>query len=213
MAASAPVPLFAPAELERLLGQLLTPGTEAIRESEAAMRRALAQPQFIVDLFAQLQHSGLAQIRQLAAVLVRRRISAHWPKLDMNVRQQLQSALLTHLPAEPERPVRRSVTSVVAVIAKYTLPRGEWPALMTFLSQCAQSGSAEHRELAMVLLAALLESEEVVESTLRPHFAVLVTTLQSLLSDHMHPPVCRAALKAVGALAAVLLEEDGECMT
>ena len=69
-------PLVDPSELERLLGQLLTPGTEAIRESEEALRRALGQPQFVVDLFAQLQHSSLPQVRQLAAVLVRRRITA-----------------------------------------------------------------------------------------------------------------------------------------
>ena len=56
-------PLVDPSELERLLGQLLTPGTEAIRESEEALRRALGQPQFVVDLFAQLQHSSLPQVR------------------------------------------------------------------------------------------------------------------------------------------------------
>lgn len=200
-------PLFPPAELEALLGQLLTPGTEAIRGSEAALSRALSQPQFVVDLCAQLQGSSLAQVRQLAAVLVRRRINAHWPKLDVAVRTQLQAMLIAQLPVEPERPVRRSMTSVVGVIARYALPRGEWPELLGFLSQCAQSATAEHRELAMVLLSALLESTEVVESTLKPHFSVLSTTLQTLLADHQNPPVRRAALKAVSAWCGVLDEE------
>ena len=191
-----------------MLGQLLTPGTEAIRESEAALRRALANPNFVVDLFAQLQHSALAQIRQLAAVLVRRRIGAHWPKLAIPVRQQLQAALLAQLPVEPERPVRRSMTSVVGVIARYALPKGEWPELMGFVSQCAQSATPEHRELAMVLLSALLESPEVVDSVLRPHFGVLATTLQSLLADHATPPVRHAALKAVGTWCTAVLEDE-----
>ena len=200
-------PLVDPSELERLLGQLLTPGTEAIRESEEALRRALGQPQFVVDLFAQIQHSSLPQVRQLAAVLVRRRITAHWPKLDVAVRVQLQAVLLARLPIEPERAVRRSITSVAGVIARYALPRGEWSELLAFLSQCAQSATAEHRELAMVLLSALLESDEVVESTLRPHFPMLAATLQALLADHANPPVRRAALKAVSAWCGVVDQE------
>ena len=195
-------------DLERLLGQLLMPGTESIRQAEEAMRKALTQPEFIVDLFEQLQHSASAQIRQLAAVLVRRRVGAHWAKLDPQVRQLLQATLVHRLPIEPERPVRRSLTSVVSVVARYALPKGEWPGLFGFLAECSRSATAEHRELSMVLLAALLESPEVVESSLRPHFEVLSHTLLTLLGDQANPAVRRAALKAVGVWAGIVLEDD-----
>jgi hypothetical protein len=59
----------------------------------------------------------------------------------------------------------------------------------------------------MVLLSALLESDEVVESTLRPHFPMLAATLQALLADHANPPVRRAALKAVSAWCGVVDQE------
>merc|ERR1719424_1587256 len=100
------------------------------------------------------------------------------------------------------------MTSVVSVIARYALPKGEWPQLFDFLAECSRSATAEHRELSMVLLAALLESPEVVESSLRPHFELLSNTLLTLLGNHANLAVRRAALKAVGVWAGIVLEDD-----
>lgn len=208
---SAPWPsIVSAAELESLLGQILFPTTESIRTGEEAMRKALSQPAFVCDLFAQLEQSQSPQVRQLAAVLVRRRVAGHWTKLAQPVQQLLQATLLRRLPAEPERPVRRSLTSVVAVVARYALPRGEWPELFGFLVEAARSPTAEHRELSMILLSALLESSDVVESSLRPHFELLGSTLHTLVSDVANPAVSRAALKAIGAWSAVVLDHDDE---
>ena len=194
-------------ELSRLLQGLLRPETDTIRQVEAALRRGLAQPTFICDLFEQIQRSPSAELRQLAAVLVRRRIGAQWTKLEQAVRQQLQAILLSRLGSEPERLVRRSLTSVVSVVARHALPRGLWPELFSFLAECSRSAAAEHRELSMQLLASLLEAEDVIDACLRPHFPLLATTIQALLGDREHPPVRQAALKAIGAWVATLLEE------
>lgn len=201
----ASLPSFAPEQLETLLAQALRPSTETIRQVEAELRRALAKPTFICDLFDRLQHSAHAEIRQMAAVLVRRRISTHWLRLEANVRHELQAVLLQRLANEPERVVRRSMTSVVAVVAKYALPKGQWPELLGFLFECTQSAAAEHRELSMLLLASLFDSDRVVDACLRPHFAALATTLQSLLADSLNSSVRHATLKAVGAWANLLI--------
>ena len=187
------------ATLSQLLAQLLNPDTNAIREVEATLRTALVQPAFICDLFEILQHSPAPELRQLAAVLVRRRIGALWTKLESPVRTSLQAILLNRLSVEPERVVRRQMTSVVAVVARHAMPNGTWPELFGFLVECTRSAAAEHRELSMLLLASLLESEDIVDAVLRPHFAVLSSTLQTLLTDHTSSHVRQATLKAVGA--------------
>ena len=82
------------ATLTSLLSTLLTPNSAAIRETEEHLRRALAQPAFICDLFALVQNSPSAELRQLAAVLVRKRVGSLWLKLEPPVRTALQAALL-----------------------------------------------------------------------------------------------------------------------
>ena len=196
------------ATLTSLLSTLLTPNSAAIRETEEHLRRALAQPAFICDLFALVQNSPSAELRQLAAVLVRRRIGALWLKLHVDVRKVLQAVLIQRLSTEPERLVRRSLTSVVTVVAKSALPKGEWPQLAPFVFEATKSQLAEHRELSMQLLASLLESEDVVDSALRPHFAHIGQTLLVLLADQSSPHVRRATLKAVGAWTGVLAGDE-----
>lgn len=198
------------ATLEGLLRMLLQPASEQVAQAEATLRKAFSKPMFICDLFEQIQLSPTAEVRQLAAVLTRRRVIAHWPKLDEQTQQQLQATLLDRLGNEPEHAVRRSLSSVASVIGRHALPKGKWPELFAFLSQCAQSAAEVHRELAMVLLASLLESDAVVEACLRPHFAQVRAVIQQALSDtgSASLAVPRAALKAVSAWAQAALDDE-----
>jgi hypothetical protein len=41
--------------------------------------------------------------------------------------------------------VRRACADVVSVAAKFTLPSGDWPALLPFLHQCSQVGAFYER--------------------------------------------------------------------
>ena len=173
-------PIVAADVLEALLLALGTADTAVIGQAEADLRRALTKPAFIGDLLDRLQRSPNAQVRQLAAVLMRRKVGGHWSKLPPPVQAQLKASLLTHLAAEPERLVRRATAGVAAVVAKHTLPKGEWAELLAFVTACAaDAADAGKRELAMVLLQSLLESEVVVECAPRARFAAIRTAIPS----------------------------------
>ena len=120
-----------PEQLELLLTQVMQP--EKLQEAEATLNRAMQTPAFICDLAERLRHSASPQVRQLAAVLMRRRIGSHWRKLDPTTQQQLKAALLECINAEPVHLVRVGVANVVAVIAKHTLPKGQWNELFAGL--------------------------------------------------------------------------------
>ena len=62
--------------------------------------------------------SQAAESRQLAAVLMRRRLGGHWRKLDVGVQGQMKVALLERLTNEPVSIVRSSTADLVCVIAR-----------------------------------------------------------------------------------------------
>ena len=170
--------LMGPKQLELLLSQVMQP--EKLQEAEATLNRAMKAPAFICELSERLRHSQSPQVRQLASVLMRRRIGSHWAKLDAATQHALKANLLESVTAEPVHLVRVGVANVVAVIAKHTLPRGEWNELFAGLFQCSRSAAEDQREVAMLLLTSLLEAEEVVEC-LRPHFETLCSVRHAAL--------------------------------
>tara|TARA_B100000795_G_scaffold254200_1_gene224906 strand:- start:144 stop:707 length:564 start_codon:yes stop_codon:yes gene_type:complete len=178
--------LMGPEQLELLLGQLLQPDT--VRAAEATLNRAMKAPQFIIELAERLRHSQSPHVRQYAAVLMRRRISSHWSKLDAATQHALKATLLESVTAEPAHLVRVGVAGVVTVIAKHTLPRGEWNELFAGLFQCSRSAAEDQREVAMLLLTSLLEAEEVVEC-LRPHFETLCSVRHAPLQPKPPTPI------------------------
>jgi hypothetical protein len=97
------------------------------------------------------------------------------------VRDAAKTCLLQVIVSETVHVVRTSVADVVGVVAKHTVPAGQWPELLGFLHQCSQSGNAEHREVGLTLFASL--SETIGE--LQPHLldaccAVAAAHLQCL---------------------------------
>ena len=151
------------AELEALLGRFMD-GTQ-IRQAEDSLKLALGKPEFMLDLMCRLRQSPVAQVRQLAAVLMRRRIGTHWPRIPPPVRAQTQAALLQQLVDEPERLVRRSTVSVTCAIARHALPaKGGWNELLAFMSASAASESLTLRETSMHLIGSLLEQRRLIDS-------------------------------------------------
>ena len=67
-------------------------------QAEADLRRALTKPAFIGDLLDRLQRSPNAQVRQLAAVLMRRKVGGHWSKLPPPVQAHATGPLWSSMP-------------------------------------------------------------------------------------------------------------------
>lgn len=70
----------------------------------------------------------------------------------------MQDVLLSRIAYEASHPVRRALADVVAATAQHSVPEGQWPTLLDFLHQCCQADSAEHKEVALLLFAALFET-------------------------------------------------------
>lgn len=188
------------AELEGLLSQMVQGSSQQIRQAEEALTAALGTPAFMLDLLTRLTSSPAGHVRQLSAVLLRRRIGGHWRKLGAGNTTRIKSALLHVLATEPDPPVVRSVAALAATVARHAMTKSGWPELLQFVLEGARSATASHRLVAMVLVASLLESDDVVQK-LTPHYTLLRDLLSSALQDAESAAVARGALRALAAWA------------
>ncbi|KAL7119547.1 hypothetical protein ACP275_02G069900 [Erythranthe tilingii] len=182
--------------LELLLIQFLMPDNDARRQAEDQIKRLSKDPQVVPALVHHLRTAKTPNVRQLAAVLLRKKITGHWGKLSPQLRQLVKQSLIESITVEHSPPVRKASANVVSIIAKYAVPSGEWPDLLPFLFQCSQSAQEEHREVALILFSSLTET---IGNSFRPYFADLQSLLLKCLQDETSNRVRVAALKAVGS--------------
>lgn len=182
--------------LELLLIQFLMPDNDARRQAEEQIRRLARDPQVVPALVHHLRTAKTPNVRQLAAVLLRKKITSHWPKLLMDSKASLKQALIDSITLDNSHPVRRASANVVSIIAKYAIPAGEWPELLPFLFQCSQSPQEDHREVALILFSSLTET---IGATFQSHLNNLQPILLKCLQDETSSRVRIAALKAVGS--------------
>jgi len=90
----------------------------------------------------------------------------------------MQQVLLDRIAHEAAHPVRRALADVVASTARHSVPSGQWPGLLEFLHTCSRADSAEHREVALLLFAALYEAvgEQHTQHAYLPHTPIRHTT-------------------------------------
>ncbi|KAK9265423.1 hypothetical protein L1049_003548 [Liquidambar formosana] len=182
--------------LELLLIQFLMPDNDARRQAEDQIKRLAKDPQVVPALVHHLRTAKTPNVRQLSAVLLRKKITGHWAKLSPQLRNLVKQSLIESITLEHSPPVRRASANVVSIIAKYAVPAGEWPDLLPFLFQCSQSSQEDHREVALILFSSLTET---IGNAFRPHFADLQALLVKCLQDETSSRVRVAALKAVGS--------------
>ncbi|KAJ2317705.1 hypothetical protein GGI00_006729, partial [Coemansia sp. RSA 2681] len=125
------------------------------------------------------------QIRQLAAVELRKRIAAFWEEIDGGTQQQMREAILKAIIDETNDLTRHGLARVISTIAKSDIPNKKWGDLIQFLYKCCQSTTAAHREIGVYVLDSLFET---IADTMGAHlqhlfelFAVLITDPESLV--------------------------------
>ncbi|CAI0431940.1 unnamed protein product [Linum tenue] len=182
--------------LELLLIQFLMPDNDARRQAEEQIKRLAKDPQVVPALVQHLRTAKTPNVRQLAAVLLRKKITGHWAKLSPQLKQLVKQSLIESITMEHSPPVRRASANVVSIIAKYAVTAGEWPDLLPFLFQCSQSAQEDLREVALILFSSLTET---IGNAFQPYFVDLQALLLKCLQDEASNRVRVAALKAVGS--------------
>eukprot|EP01103_Thecamoeba_quadrilineata_P002127 TRINITY_DN1206_c0_g1_i1.p1 TRINITY_DN1206_c0_g1~~TRINITY_DN1206_c0_g1_i1.p1 ORF type:complete len:1083 (-),score=239.40 TRINITY_DN1206_c0_g1_i1:96-3290(-) len=194
---------------QELLKLAFVPDTQTIRDATTLLNKHLKHHHSIIQLSQILNTSPSLEIRQLSAVLIRKKIVGHWRKLTDEFKQQFQEVLPQILLKEPSNLVRNSIADLISVVARISVPFGTWNELLVFLFKCTQSPQPEHREIAMKLFYSLTDT---IPDTLRPHFQTLHQLFLLGLQDQ-NDAVRLASLKSVGVLFEWLTDTEYSLMT
>ncbi|XP_074713929.1 importin-4, partial [Strix uralensis] len=195
-------------DLERLLAELLEPDSGAVHRATARLREAFADPQTPARLGLLLSAAARPQVRQLAAVLLRRRLLGRWRRLDPALRQRLPTLLAEAL----ERETEHAVTVALAQLGALVLRRGglsAWGPLGTWVQAAARDPQPGRQEAALLVLSAALETAP---QALAPHGPALAALCRGALAPGVPPGPMTYSLRALGGLAAMLGDTQTELL-
>ncbi|XP_038165776.1 importin-4 [Arvicola amphibius] len=193
-----------PAELEKILKELLLPDTERIRRATEQLQAALRDPAALPALCDLLASATDPQIRQFAAVLTRRRLSTRWRRLAPEQRESLKNLVLTALQREKEHYVSVSLAQLSATIFRKEGLEA-WPQFSHLLQQSTHSAISPEREVGLLLLSVVVSSQP---EAFLPYQRELLQLLVETLREVGAPGLLFYSLRTLTALAPYLRPDD-----
>ncbi|XP_011329441.1 importin-4 isoform X2 [Ooceraea biroi] len=195
--------------MEAALVNLLVSDNATIQEATVALKKLLKDPESIKTLCEIIVSSQNAEVRQYAAVLLRRRYckDVNWKKLPESIRTDFKKVILQALVNEKEKFVKNSIAQLIGIIIKYELPTNNWPEIIDFVQQSITSEHWETKELGTYTLASMTE---VTPEPYSSHGAALAMLLfQTLNNPHLDlkGPIAYNILKTLRHLVP-LVEHD-----
>jgi len=145
--------------MERILHKLIFPDNDTITEGTNELREAFKNPDAIPSLCSVIGSSPNPQIRQLAAVILRKKLVKHryWLKLPLETRQFVKQGLMQSFVNDQEKSVKTAIGQVIGVLTRHEFPENGWPELMQFLQQKTLSEDINEKELGFFLLQILTD--------------------------------------------------------
>ncbi|XP_077411011.1 importin-4 isoform X2 [Vanacampus margaritifer] len=123
------------------------------------------------------------QIRQSAAVMLRLRVKKQWRKISPPDRESLKAVVLQAFMQETEHQVQHSLSQLCAMMVKHETP-DSWPALLQLLNQSTKSANPHDRQVGLLLLNKVIESNP---EPFQPHYCQLLQLFSTVLQDHNNP--------------------------
>uniref|UniRef100_A0A8C4YNS9 Importin 4 n=1 Tax=Gopherus evgoodei TaxID=1825980 RepID=A0A8C4YNS9_9SAUR len=166
----------------------------------AQLREAFRHPEVLPQLCQLLAGAPDPQIRQLAAVLLRRRLTKHWRKLSPEEQDRLKNLVLGALQQEAEHQVSVALAQLAALLLRHQgLER--WPQLLQLIQQGVRSPDPHHRQISLLVLSSALESDP---EAFAPHYTALLRLFHSALGQRGQPGALYYGLRGLAAMAAGL---------
>ncbi|XP_072306686.1 importin-4 [Eucyclogobius newberryi] len=191
-------------ELEKLLSQLTEPDNAVIQQATIQLKQAFKDPAIIPALCTIISGSQSPQIRQTATVMLRLRVKKHWKKISPNDRESLKAGVLQAFMQETEHTVQHSLSQLCAVMVKHETP-DRWPALLQLLNQATKSDNPHDRQVGLLLLAKVVESNP---EPFKPHYLQLLQLLSTVLQDLNNPTALFYCILTITALTPYIGSEE-----
>ncbi|KAK1123971.1 hypothetical protein K0M31_006999 [Melipona bicolor] len=175
--------------MEEILSKLLVADNTSIQQGTAELREAFKKQENILALCQLIISSTSPQIRQYAAILLRKHYAKekHWLKLSQHIRTELKALILQALLNESEKIVKSAIAQLTGVIVKHELPNYAWPEMLQLLQQLITSDNLTNKELGMYTLSIMTETAPDVYLTRAVSLTILLRETLNNLHDLRHP--------------------------
>uniref|UniRef100_A0A671VJP3 Importin 4 n=1 Tax=Sparus aurata TaxID=8175 RepID=A0A671VJP3_SPAAU len=174
-------------ELEQILSQLTQPDNAVIQQATAQLKQAFKDPAIIPVLL---------------------RVKKHWKKISPNDRESLKAVVLQAFMQESEHTVQHSLSQLCAVMVKHETP-DRWPALLQLLNQSTKSSNPHDRQVGLLLLNKVMESNP---EPFKPHYCQLLQLFSTVLQDHNNPTALYYCILTLTAITAYTGTEEMNLM-
>lgn len=195
-------------ELELILSQLTQPDNAVIQQATVQLKQAFKDPAIIPALCAVMSGSQNPQIRQSAAVMLRLRVKKHWKKINPNDRESLKTVVLQAFMQETEHTVQHSLSQLCAMMVKHETP-DRWPDLLQLLNQATKSSNPHDRQVGLLLLNKVMESNP---EPFKPHYCQLLQLFTVVLQDLQNPTALYYCILTLTAITAYTGTEEMNLM-
>ncbi|PVV00661.1 hypothetical protein BB560_004946 [Smittium megazygosporum] len=138
-----------------------------------------------------------SQVRQLAAVELRKRIIKFWEQVDEQTKTSIRAHLINQIQVETDSLTRNALARVISKIGQIDLPLNTWPDLLEFLYNGCLSQNVALRETCVLVLDSLLEATP---EALSSHFAKLLELFSKLVADPESIKVRVSTVEAMGKI-------------
>ncbi|KAJ8668090.1 hypothetical protein QAD02_009753 [Eretmocerus hayati] len=178
--------------MEDIILRLCAADTQVVQQATEQLREAFKNPESTQALLQLLVGSKNPQVRQYAALLLRRRYSKgkQWSQLGPQVKTEFKAVILQAFVNEPEKPVKNGIAQLIGAIMKHESSCNGWPEILQFIQQLLASGSAPDQELAMYLLSVMTD---VAPHAFTSHLQTIMELVNGILNsftDLANPVSC-----------------------
>ncbi|XP_049610535.1 importin-5 [Syngnathus scovelli] len=139
-----------------LLGNLMSPDNNVRKQSEETYDTIPGQTKITFLLQAIRDPSAAEEVRQMAAVLLRRLLSSSfeeiYPGLTVDMQTAIKTELLTSIQQETSPNIRRKVCDIAAELTRNLIDddgNNQWPEVLKFLFDSVNSDNVGLREAAL----------------------------------------------------------------
>ncbi|XP_061660826.1 importin-4 isoform X2 [Syngnathoides biaculeatus] len=185
-------------ELEQILLRMTEPDNALIHQATIQLKQVFKDPAIIPALCAVMSGSQSPQVREAAAVMLRLRVKKQWRKISHADRDCLKVVVLQAFMQETEHQVQHSLSQLCAMMVKYETP-DNWPALLQLLNQSTKSINPHDRQVGLLLLNKVIESNP---EPFQPHYCQLLQLFSTVLQDHNNPTALYYCILSLTAMTA-----------
>ncbi|XP_020296536.1 importin-4-like [Pseudomyrmex gracilis] len=175
--------------MEQLIQKLLLPDNVTILQATAELQQALKDPNSISELCQLLVTSTNLEVRQYAALILRRRYAKqnNWKMLPESIRTEFKKGILQALKNESEKSVRKGIALLIGVIVTHELSTNNWPEVIDYIQQSVTSENLHIMELGVCTLSIMTEIRTNVYASHARSLTVLLAQTLNNLQNLGHP--------------------------